>query len=272
MYDFGRPTPAPAPPTDPALYLIRANQGHSLPIASAALLSPVTALTLPALIPEGSAIVHGSYLPVWPLILASGGLSRMTRSHIHFAIVTDPSYLSPSLSSSSLSSDATLPAPTPASEPESVIAAPTTTPVPLATAEASPSRPAEPDLPSSGMRPDCTLLLAADLRRSLAGGVQWWRSANGVVLTEGSDARTGVLSLEWIERVVVRSSGKVLWQDGREAEHLTHEELTMGRRGGRGKGRGAGGRGGGGRGARKGGRGRGRASARAEDGGEGEEM
>lgn len=66
---------------DPSHWLIRANQGHSIAIESSALLKP---LTLEAdNIPE--IVVHGTYFAYYPLILASGGLKKMTRNHVHFS-------------------------------------------------------------------------------------------------------------------------------------------------------------------------------------------
>ncbi|KAF3009613.1 hypothetical protein E8E13_006982 [Curvularia kusanoi] len=66
---------------DPADYLIRANQGHSIKVDTEGLLTPITreAGNVPAI------VVHGTDERAWPLILKGGGLRRMTRNHIHFA-------------------------------------------------------------------------------------------------------------------------------------------------------------------------------------------
>ena len=66
---------------NPADYLIRANQGHSITVDTDGLLTPITkdAGNIPA------TVVHGTDDRAWPLILKSGGLRRMTRTHIHFA-------------------------------------------------------------------------------------------------------------------------------------------------------------------------------------------
>ncbi|KAF7551577.1 hypothetical protein G7Z17_g4925 [Cylindrodendrum hubeiense] len=64
---------------DAADYLIRANQGHSIKLESAALLSPIT-------IDEGnvpSRILHGTYFYFWSKIVESGGLKVMGRNHVH---------------------------------------------------------------------------------------------------------------------------------------------------------------------------------------------
>lgn len=62
--------------------LIRATQGHSIAISS-------EALQLVPLVPGTSDlpdhIVHGTFYGAWEAILASGGLKRMGRNHVHLA-------------------------------------------------------------------------------------------------------------------------------------------------------------------------------------------
>lgn len=61
------------------------------------------------------------------------------------------------------------------------------------------------------MRASATVLVWVQVKRSLeAGALQWWRAANGVVLTEG-DGR-GLVGLEWVCRVQVRGEGG-MWVD-----------------------------------------------------------
>ncbi|KAI0840454.1 RNA 2'-phosphotransferase, Tpt1 [Hypoxylon sp. FL0890] len=67
-------------PADPAAWLIRANQGHSIAVADEALHTPVTLEA--GNIPE--IVVHGTYFAFWPAIVASGGLKKMGRQHVHF--------------------------------------------------------------------------------------------------------------------------------------------------------------------------------------------
>ncbi|KAJ0143724.1 tRNA 2'-phosphotransferase 1, partial [Colletotrichum tanaceti] len=67
--------------TEPSHWLIRANQGHSIKLDSAALLTPVTLEA--GNVPE--IVVHGTYFAFWRAIEESGGLSRMGRNHVHFA-------------------------------------------------------------------------------------------------------------------------------------------------------------------------------------------
>ncbi|OAL53020.1 hypothetical protein IQ07DRAFT_619571 [Pyrenochaeta sp. DS3sAY3a] len=66
---------------DPADYLIRANQGHSVKVDTEGLLVPITeeANNIP------DTVVHGTDEPAWRLIIKSGGLRRMGRNHMHFA-------------------------------------------------------------------------------------------------------------------------------------------------------------------------------------------
>lgn len=187
------PAPAPAEEIDdPAAYLIRANQGHSIAISSESLqLTPLSSESLPV-------AVHGTFYPFYEAILECGYLSRMSRTHIH-----------------------------------------------LAAAETG---------VVSGMRADAEVLVFVDVKRAVEeGGLKFWTSTNGVVLTEG-DAE-GRLGLEYVERVVDRKSGLgVLWQGGREVQELPAR--LRGRKAPGGKGRGSG------RGRGKGrGRGRGRGGA-----------
>ena len=59
-------------------YLIRATQGHSIPLAdTSALLAPLP--------PDITSAVHGTFYPAYEAILACGYLSRMGRTHIHLA-------------------------------------------------------------------------------------------------------------------------------------------------------------------------------------------
>lgn len=72
-------SPASSSSTDPAHWLIRANQGHSIKLESEALLRPVTldANNVPPV------VVHGTYFAFWPRIVESAGLRRMGRTHVH---------------------------------------------------------------------------------------------------------------------------------------------------------------------------------------------
>ncbi|KAK3944654.1 KptA family-domain-containing protein [Diplogelasinospora grovesii] len=210
--------------TDPKDWLIRANQGHSIKLASDTLLKPL-ALLLPnqdnGALPEGAVavpgtVVHGTYFAFWPKILESGGLRPMGRNHVHF--------------STGLPED----------KEGNVI---------------------------SGMRSDAELLIYVDVEASMkdsgageetgdgkGGGMKWWISDNGVVLTEGGT--DGIVPIKYFKLVTGRKQNVgVLMKDGEKVADLP-EGIQI--RVPQGKGRSGGGRGGGHRGGSRGGRGRGR--------------
>ena len=63
----------------------------------------------------------------------------------------------------------------------------------------------------SGMRKDCTHLIWVDIIKSMQeGGLKWWRSENGVILSEGDEA--GLVGVEFVDRVEERKTGKVVWR------------------------------------------------------------
>ncbi|QYT01199.1 2'-phosphotransferase [Trichoderma simmonsii] len=145
----------------PSQYLIRANQGHSIKIESAALLEPITleAGNVP------SRVLHGTYFAFWPAIEESGGLKVMGRNHIHCSTGTPE---------------------------EGVL---------------------------SGMRKDAELVIDIDVEKSLQDGIQWWKSDNGVLLTEGGEG--GVLSTSYFKKVTGRNIDVgVLWEDGERLSSL----------------------------------------------------
>ncbi|XP_014560579.1 hypothetical protein COCVIDRAFT_12691 [Bipolaris victoriae FI3] len=85
---------------DPADYVIRANQGHSIKVDNEGLLVPISAEA--GNVPE--TVVHGTDERAWNLILKSGGLRPMGRNHIHFASGLPAGFRS--LDSTSASADA----------------------------------------------------------------------------------------------------------------------------------------------------------------------
>lgn len=164
-----KPNPSLATPplptsTEPSDWVIRANQGHSIAVDSAALLVPITlaANNVPEI------VVHGTYYGNYQSILDAGGLKKMSRNHIHF--------------STGLPEDG-----------KGVI---------------------------SGMRNDAEILIYIDIRQSLEdGGMLWWLSENGVVLTEGDEK--GVLSTKYWSKVEGRRQDiGVLWENGVEVAEL----------------------------------------------------
>ncbi len=101
----------------------------------------------------------------------------MGRQHVHFALRA-PGGASPSPSSSSAT----------VSDPVADASAPTVI---------------------SGMRASSNILIWVDVKRSLAAGLKWWRSANEVILTEGDEEK--FVRMEWINRVEKRN-GEVIWK------------------------------------------------------------
>ncbi|KAA8905730.1 phosphotransferase 1 [Sphaerosporella brunnea] len=177
---------------DAAKYLIRANQGHSITISS-------EALELELLVP-GSAdfpqqIIHGTFYAFYPLIVASGGLKRMGRTHIHLSPLAayrefnsraDPSGSAPN------ESDHRRPARGGKNKQQEAL---------------------------SGMRRDAEVVFIIDARRAAEhGGCKFWRSANGVILTEGN--ADGVLGMDYVERVEDRRGLGVLWEGGKVVKEL----------------------------------------------------
>lgn len=67
--------------TNPSDWIIRANQGHSINIDSAKVLMPISKEA--GNVPE--TVIHGTYYSFYPSIIESGGLKKMTRTHIHFS-------------------------------------------------------------------------------------------------------------------------------------------------------------------------------------------
>ncbi|KAL7821500.1 KptA family domain-containing protein [Trichoderma aethiopicum] len=101
----------------------------------------------------------------------------------------------------------------------------------------------------SGMRKDAELIVEIDVEKSLREGIQWWRSDNGVLLTEGGEG--GVLSTQFFKKVTGRKVDVgVLWEDGERLAGLPEGIKARipsgkgprggGRKGGRGGGRGRG--------------------------------
>ena len=185
---------------DPRHYLIRATQGHSIKtIESAEYLEPIT-LDKPESIPD--TVVHGTYHAAWPLILATGGLKPMSRVHAHFA--TGPSLLD--VMPEGLDGDV---------KPRS---------------SAVPGQ--KDDVVISGMRSDAQILIYINIRKALEAGVQFWRSENGVILSEGkevADQEKKIIGTDFFD-VVVETKQKLglLWRDGNTVKELPQELIKKG--------------------------------------------
>ncbi|RYO77409.1 hypothetical protein DL762_009280 [Monosporascus cannonballus] len=214
---------------DSAAWLIRANQGHSIALASEGLHTPVTleAGNVPDI------VVHGTYFAFWDAIVASGGLKRMGRTHVHFGTGLPEG-------DSGSGSDGTKQEQQQVHDEADEKNA------------AAPAAGAPGGKVISGMRGDAELLVFVDVERSLRdGAMTWWLSANGVALTQG-DA-DGVVPLKYFKEVRGRRQGVgVLWKDGEKVADLPDGVLKRVPHGKAGSG------GGGERGGRGGGRGRGR--------------
>lgn len=172
--------------SDPSHYLIRANQGHSLSVDDEGLLTPITveAGNLPAV------VVHGTRHDAWAKILETGGLKPMTRNHIHFATGV-PQSLGSSTAGKNVAPDGEVATTTETKGAPKVL---------------------------SGMRNSSTILIFLNLRAALEKGLNFYLSANGVVLSKG-DA-SGLIAIEFFERVEEKG-GKVLVKDGKVIDEVT---------------------------------------------------
>ncbi|KAI9694963.1 MAG: hypothetical protein M1822_000580 [Bathelium mastoideum] len=168
---------------DPVDFLIRANQGHSLSVDTEGLLEPINLANAPAL------CVHGTTHHAWPLILESGGLKRMTRTHVHFAAgLPEGMQMLPDDKNTNQSEG------TEGSAGSSV--QPRAAPV------------------ISGMRSTSSILIYIDLSSALSSGLQFFRSENGVLLSAG-DNETGIIPSKFFKRVEERTEGLgVLMRNG----------------------------------------------------------
>ena len=150
-------------------------------------------------------VVHGTYLSTWPLILAYGGLRCMGRNHVHFATAPSLTSVLSRLKHGSLSRDVD----------EPVI---------------------------SGMRQNAQVLIYVDLRKALEARCPFWRSENGVILSEGipkkrvkgeqvdQDKEDAIVPLDFFQTVVERRRGLgVLWEHGKEVQTLPAELTSRGK-------------------------------------------
>jgi 2'-phosphotransferase len=159
---------------DPSNYLIRANQGHSIKVPEDGLLDPITLESgdLPKI------VVHGTTTRAWPLIVRSGGLKTMARTHVHFASGLPEGFKG--------LEDGT---------------------------EDNKEKRKEPVI--SGMRNTSSVLIYLDIEKALTAGLKFWRSQNGVILGNGDEA--GIIPLEFFERVEDRKIGSIIMRNGKNA-------------------------------------------------------
>ena len=204
---------------EPSHYLIRATQGHSIKtIEAESLLQPLT-LSDDSSAPLPDTVVHGTYHAAWPKILATGGLKCMSRTHVHFA--TGPP-LSVILRDGPDGNVSIPPKSNGSAGKEGVI---------------------------SGMRSDAQILIYIDLKRAMKEGCPFWRSENGVILSEGldvnGDGAEKIVGTEFFDVVVERKNGLgIIWENGGLVKEIPEWMLNTrhpkGVRSGKGDGRGNG--------------------------------
>lgn len=99
---------------------------------------------------------------------------------------------------------------------------------PLDREHQSQSRPKEGPIDKvlSGMRLTSTIVIWVDVKKSLEGGVTWWRSENEVVLTEGI-GEPKMLGFEWFKWVEKRGSGEILYGEKVESGEVGELERRM---------------------------------------------
>jgi 2'-phosphotransferase len=178
---------------DPADYLIRANQGHSLAVDSDGLLTPISMDDLP------ETVVHGTTHSAWNLIVSTGGLKKMGRTHVHFASGLPAGFKT-------------------IAETESAGDGETTAQPPVI----------------SGMRKTSSILVFLDIKKAMEAGLKFWRSENGVILSEGDE--NGIISLHFFLRAEDRTGGLgILVQDGVVVKEAPESwaQKGNGKRGGR---------------------------------------
>ena len=198
---------------NPANFLIRATQGHSMKSVKAETLLEKLSLTddeskLP------TTVVHGTFHTAWPGILASGGLRCMGRNHVHFA--TGPSL-------------------------ESILPRQAEGPGTDSTTQGLKDLGLNDGHVISGMRRDAQVLIYVDLKKALAAGCPFWRSENNVILSEGMETDkkqedSKIVPLEFASVVVERKHGLgKIWEDGKVLQdlpaNLTQRGPPKGKRG-----------------------------------------
>ncbi|OOQ86739.1 tRNA splicing 2' phosphotransferase 1 [Penicillium brasilianum] len=190
--------------SEPSNYMIRATQGHTIQSVDAAtFLEPLT-LDDESKLPQ--TVVHGTFHGAWPLILQSGGLRAMGRHHVHFA--TGPSL-------------------------ESTLATAGTT------SQEKGKEPKQENQVISGMRRDAQILIYLDIKKALAAGCPFWRSENGVILSEGLPVPNGktdadgnpekIVSIDFFDFVIERKLGLgQIWPKGDGVKELPESAIKKG--------------------------------------------
>lgn len=177
--------------SDSENWRIRAAQGHSITtISSEQIFKPI--LLTDADCPNF--VVHGTDELPWKEIERSGGLKPMRRKHIHFATRF----------------------------PEKM------PPINRDFQSRSKAKEGPVDKVISGMRNTSTVVIWVDVKKSLEGGVKWWRSENEVILTEGV-GEPKMLGFEWFKWVERRGSGELLFGEKVESVEVMEMQRKMDR-------------------------------------------
>lgn len=195
--------------TNPADWMIRANQGHSIKLDSEGLHTPITLEA--GNIPE--IVVHGTYFAFWPKIVESGGLKKMTRTHVHFGTGLPEDGKENGMETNGPVHDA---------DDE---------------AKAESGKTSGKSKVISGMRNDAEILVFVDVAQSLEDGeLKWWLSSNDVVLTEGNE--DGLVPMKYVKEARGRKQGVgELWRDGEKVADLLPSivaRIPVGKRNGNG--------------------------------------
>lgn len=242
--------------SEPRRYFIRATQGHSMRgVEAENLLTPIS-LDDPDSIP--TTVVHGTFYGAWSPILQTGGLKSMTRNHVHFA--TGPGL------------DLVVAVPPPPPSPSQDNSGGTGSVQRKHGGAGGLSNLMGESRVTSGMRSDAQILIYIDIRKALQEEpeMKWWRSENGVILTDGLLTTVGsekggkageqggegaktIPTKYWLAAVEIKEGLGLLWKQG-EGDHGVVQELPEALRNRavpRGKGGGPRGKRGGGRGTGK---------------------
>lgn len=234
----------------PSHFFIRATQGHSMKTVEAEnLLTPIL-LDDPSSVPD--TVVHGTFYGAWRPILTTGGLKSMTRNHVHFATgPTIETVMKKIRRQNPAAGDHT---------PQSIDQAQSQSQEKGPEQEQALASELDQNKVISGMRSDAQILIYIDIRKALhdgaVKGIKWWRSENGVILTDGisidDDQPDGQLNkivpmAYWSEVVEIKEGLGTLWRQGQGVvqelpERLSSRSVPRGKAGGY---RGRGGRGGG---------------------------
>ncbi|KAJ9646180.1 tRNA 2'-phosphotransferase [Knufia peltigerae] len=249
-------------------FYIRATQGHSMATVEAEnLLTPIT-LDDPASVPD--TVVHGTFYGSWEAILSSGGLKKMNRNHVHFA--TGPKYqdVMDGIGQGHHDVKNDTKGGTTEGDGDGKSADRDGQDKGGGNSRGGSNETLlQKNKVISGMRSDAQILVYVDIRRALVEqpDMKWWRSENGVVLTDGVAVTTKkeeeeeddaqkqqtpsqndkvVPTKYFTAAVEIKQGLGLLYEDGKGVVNQLPERLrTRGVPRGKGGPRGRGGRGGG---------------------------